>query len=213
MFAGLINSAKSAVSGLLLKYVARASVAIPFVIAAGFALAAGTAMLVERFGHIAAYWIVAGGLAVVGVIAAAVVSAKEEQEEAADKAAEATDTGEVVSEAAAQAMMQTPIAALGALFSIPGGTSAALGVARLLGRNWPLAILMGLIGLLYWPSGPQRAAHGATSEADLSRLRPTAMTPCTTCGRTTSGCVAAKRLCEARWVFSVTSFAPPSSQL
>ena len=67
MFSGLLNSAKSAVSGLLLKYVARASVAIPFVIAAGFALAACTMMLVERFGHITAYWLVAGALAVVGV--------------------------------------------------------------------------------------------------------------------------------------------------
>ena len=63
MFTGLLHSAKSAVSGLLLKYVARASVAIPFVIAAGFALAACTMMLVERFGQVAAYWMVAGGLA------------------------------------------------------------------------------------------------------------------------------------------------------
>ena len=30
MFQGLINNAKSAVSGLVLKYVARASVAVPF---------------------------------------------------------------------------------------------------------------------------------------------------------------------------------------
>ena len=112
MLAGLLNSAKSAVSGLLLKYVARASVAIPFVIAAGFALAAGTAMLVERFGQITAYWLVAGGLAVVGVIAAAVVSAKEEIEEEAEQATEASDTGEVVRDAAAQAMVQ---AALGLL--------------------------------------------------------------------------------------------------
>lgn len=40
MFQGLINSAKTAVSSLILKYVARASVAVPFVIALGFALAA-----------------------------------------------------------------------------------------------------------------------------------------------------------------------------
>jgi hypothetical protein len=163
MFAGLLNSAKSAVSGLLLKYVARASVAIPFVIAAGFALAAGTAMLVERFGHITAYWMVAGGLVTVGVIAAAVVSAREEQEEAAEQAAEAADTGTVVGEATAQAMMQAPIAALGALFSIPGGASAALGGARLVGRNWPLAVLMGLIGLLVWPSTPHGSEHGASA--------------------------------------------------
>jgi hypothetical protein len=63
MFTGLLNSAKSAVSGLLLRYVARASVAFPFVIAAGFALAACTMMLAERFVHITAYWLVAGGLA------------------------------------------------------------------------------------------------------------------------------------------------------
>ena len=63
MFAGLINQAKSTVSHLVLKYVARLSVAVPFVIAAGFALAAITVTLVERFGHVMAYWLVAGGLA------------------------------------------------------------------------------------------------------------------------------------------------------
>jgi hypothetical protein len=77
-----------------------------------------------------------------------------------------SDTSEVVSDAAAQAMMQAPVAALGALFSIPGGTSAALGAARLLGRNWPLAILTGLIGLLIWPSKPQSSDLRPGSEAD-----------------------------------------------
>jgi hypothetical protein len=81
MFQGLINSAKSAVSGLVLKYVARASVAVPFVIALGFALAAITVMLVDRFGQVIAYWAVAGGLALIGVIAAIVVSVKEHEEE------------------------------------------------------------------------------------------------------------------------------------
>ena len=172
MFTGLLNSAKSAVSGLLLRYVARASVAIPFVIAAGFALAACTMMLVERFGHITAYWLVAGGLAVVGVIAAAVVSAKEEIEEEVEQAAEASDTSEVVSDAAAQAMVQAPIAALGALFSIPGGTAAALGGARLLARNWPLAILVGLIGLLYWPSQSEHSERADSGEAEPVPRQP-----------------------------------------
>ena len=58
MYAGIINQAKSAVSGLVLKYVACASVAAPFVIAAGFGLAAITVMLVERFGHVTAHWFV-----------------------------------------------------------------------------------------------------------------------------------------------------------
>ena len=59
MFAGLINQVKSAASDLVLQYLARASVAVPFVIALGFALAAVTVMLVERFGQVIAYWMVA----------------------------------------------------------------------------------------------------------------------------------------------------------
>jgi mannose/fructose/N-acetylgalactosamine-specific phosphotransferase system component IIC len=159
MFAGLINNAKSAASGLLLKYIARASVAVPFVIAIGFALAACTVMLVERFGQVMAYWLVAGGLAVIGAVAAAVVSVREEQEEAAEKSAEASDTSEIMSDAAVQAMVQAPIAVLGTLLSVPGGASAALGTARLLGRNWALVVLMSLIALLYWPD--QRDAGNA----------------------------------------------------
>ena len=152
MFAGLIHQAKSAVSGLVLKYVARASVAVPFVIALGFALAAITVMLVERFGHVMAYWLVAGGLALIGIVAAIVVSVKEHEEEAAEQQAERTDTQEVVSEAAAQAVVQTPIALLGALFSMPGGAASALSAARLLGRNLPLVLLLVMIGALFWPN-------------------------------------------------------------
>lgn len=152
MFAGLIHQAKSAVSGLVLKYVARASVAVPFVIAVGFALAAITMLLVERFGHVIAYWLVAGGLALIGVVAAILVSAKEHEEEVADHKAEKTDTAEVVTDAAAQAIVQTPVALLGTLFTAPGGASAALSTARLLGRNFPLVLLLVMIGALFWPT-------------------------------------------------------------
>ena len=105
MFAGLINHAKAAASGLVLKYVARASVAIPFVIALGFALAAITVMLVERFGHVTGYWLVAGGLAAIGIVAAITVSVKEHEEEVAEQQAEQSDTEEVISDATAQAMI------------------------------------------------------------------------------------------------------------
>src|SRR6202008_50582 len=85
VFAGLIHQAKAAASGLVLKYVARASVAIPFVIALGFALAAITMMLVQRFGHVTAYWLVAGGLAAIGGVAAIAVGVKEHEEEVAEQ--------------------------------------------------------------------------------------------------------------------------------
>jgi hypothetical protein len=148
MFRGLINDAKSAASSLVLKYVARASVAIPFVIALGFGLAALSVWLVNQYGYVTGYLIMAGGLAAVGVIAALVVSFKEHEEEVADEVAANTDTSNVATEVAAQA----PLALLGALFTLPGGASSALKVAQVLGRNFPLVLLLVLIGALFWPS-------------------------------------------------------------
>jgi mannose/fructose/N-acetylgalactosamine-specific phosphotransferase system component IIC len=151
VFAGLINQAKSAASGLVLKYVARASVAVPFIIALGFALAAITVMLVERFGHVTGYWLVAGGLAAIGIVAAITVSVKEHEEEVAEQQAEQSDN-EAVSDATAQAMMQVPLALLGAVFTMPGGATSALKVARILGRKYPLVLLLVLVGALFWPT-------------------------------------------------------------
>jgi hypothetical protein len=152
VFAGLISHVKSAAGQLVFKYVARASVAVPFVIAAGFGLAAITVMLVELFGHVMAYWLVAGGLALIGVVASIVVSIKEHGEEAAERQAGKIDTEELVSDATAEALVQTPIALLGALMTMPGATSGALGAARVLGRNWPLVLLLTMIGALFWPT-------------------------------------------------------------
>lgn len=89
-----MNQAKDALGGLVLKYVARASVAIPFVIALGFALAALTVMLMQSFGQVTAYWLMAGGLAATGVIAAFAVTVKEQEEEVAEQKAEEADTQE-----------------------------------------------------------------------------------------------------------------------
>jgi hypothetical protein len=180
VFAGLLREAKAAASGLLLKYVARASVAVPFAIALGFALAATTVMLVQSFGQVTAYWIMAAGLAVVGLIAAAAVSMKEEQEEKAEELAEQADTQEVVSEATTQALGQAPFALLGALASAPGGATTLLPVLRLLARNLPLVLLLVMIGALFWPTGAQSQTPDVqepVAEKDLGdpvTLRPVA---------------------------------------
>ena len=148
MFRGLLNDAKSAATAVIARYLARASVAVPFLIAAGFAIAAITLMLVERFGHIAAYWMMAGGLAVIGAVATLVVSVKEQEEEVAEQAAEATDTSDTVTEAA----MQAPLALAGILSALPLSPTAFVPIARTLGRNLPLVVLIVLIGMLFWPS-------------------------------------------------------------
>jgi hypothetical protein len=155
MFRGLINDAKSAATSVILKYVARASVAIPFLIAVGFAIAAITVTLVNSYGHVTAYWIMAGGLAAIGIVASLVVSVKEHEEEVADQQAEQADTSEMAAEVAKQA----PLAMLGALFAMPGGATTALKVAQVLGRNFPLVLLVVLIGALFWPSEPTAEAQ------------------------------------------------------
>jgi hypothetical protein len=111
-------------------------------------LAAIAAMLVDRFGPITGYWLMAGGLAAIGVIAAIFVSAREQKEEVADQKAEAVDTSNVATQVASQA----PLAVLGGLMTLPGGATTAFKVAHLLGRNYPLVLLMALIGLLFWPT-------------------------------------------------------------
>ena len=88
----------------------------------------------------------------IGVVASIVVSIKEHGEEVAEQQAAKTDTEELVSDATAEALVQTPIALLGALMTVPGGTSGALGAARVLGRNWPLVLLLVMIGALFWPT-------------------------------------------------------------
>jgi uncharacterized membrane protein len=173
MFRGLINDAKTAAGSLVAKYLARASVAVPFIAALGFAIAAITLTLVERFGAIAGYWMVAGGFTLIGLVAALVVSVKEHEEEIAEKQAEQHDTAEVGTEAAAQAAVQLPIALLGALFSSPGGATAAVGGAKMLGRNIPLVVLIALIGMLFWPTEP--AANADESEVEVRK--PNGMHP------------------------------------
>ena len=115
-------------------------------------------MLVDRYGHIVASSMMAGGLAAVGLIAAVAVRVKEHEEERV----EATDTGGLASDFAAQAP-------LGGLFALPGGPGMALKVAKGVGNNFALVLLLVLVGVLLWPN---------KSEAETQPSHPTRMTPC-----------------------------------
>jgi hypothetical protein len=156
VFAGLINQAKGALAGLVLKYVARASVAIPFVFALGFALAALSMMLVQRFGYVTGYWTMAAGLAVIGTIAALIVSMKEHEEEVAEEKAEHVQTAGARTSPTTQALIQAPLPLLGAIFSTPRGVTSALKLTRSLGRNLPLVVFIAMMGGLFWSREPLR---------------------------------------------------------
>src|SRR5215510_14329555 len=166
MFRGLINDAKSAAVSLVAKYPARASVAVPFLIAGGFAIAAIAHMVIDRFGAIAGCWLLAAGFTLIGLLATLLVRHKEHENAVADQAAAQADTGTVASEAA-QAALQAPLALAGALMSTPLGPKAAIDVAKTLLRNLPLVVLLALIALLFWPS-----EEGAASAADEQQAQP-----------------------------------------
>ncbi len=152
MFRGLINDAKSAVGSAVARYTTRAAVVGLFLLSLGFATAAITVQLVQLYGAINAYWMLAGGFTSVGIIAATIVGWKESNEEAVETAAVEADTSTVSAEAATQAAVQLPIALLGSVLTTPAGPASAIGLARLIGRNLSLVVLLALIALLFWPT-------------------------------------------------------------
>ena len=164
MFRSLINDAKSAAVSVLAKYAVRASVAVPFLVAAGFGTAALTLVLAERLGALSAYCIMGGAFAAIGLIAALAVTVKEQEEEVADAAAERDDTAEVATDAAAQAAVQLPLALLGTLLTTPLGPGTALGGAKAIGRNLPLVVLLALVAFLFWPA--EATSADETSQAE-----------------------------------------------
>ena len=169
MFQALINDAKAAAGSLIAKYLARASVAVPFLTASGFATAAVTFLLVERFGAIAACWIVAAGFTVIGVVAAFLVTIKEQDELAETEQAEQEGVASDALDAAAQVVSQTPMQLVSALLSTPMGAGALAAGARSMGRNLPVMVLIGVIGALLWA---EDADTGAPRPNGMDGLRP-----------------------------------------
>jgi hypothetical protein len=164
MLRAFINDAKSVAGALIGKYLARASVAVPFFVALGFATAAITMMLVERLGAITAYWVVAGGFAAIGLVATLVVGVKKHEEQVAQKQADVNDTIDLATDAAAQAAVQAPLALMGALLSTPTGPSAIVGADKVAARNWPMVLLLVLIAALFWPAEEKAAEREETDQ-------------------------------------------------
>jgi hypothetical protein len=153
VFEGLINEAEAAAGAVVSKYAARASVVVPFLFALTFATLAITFLLMDRYGAISAFTIVALAYGTVGLLAAISVAnverGKTEQRVAVQDAAAATATSKV----AQTVMAEAPLALAVSLLSSVGGPTAALNATRALARNWPLVVLAGLIGILIFSNG------------------------------------------------------------
>jgi hypothetical protein len=76
--------------------------------------------------------------------------------------------------ATAQAMMQAPLALLGAVLTMPGGATSALKVARILGRNYPLVLLLFWLALYSGrPRTRLRSRWSGGAEARFARFAST----------------------------------------
>lgn len=165
MFHHLIDDAQSAAGAVIAKYAVRASVAVPFVVALGFATAAMTVLLVERLGPIAAFSAVATVFTVVGLVAMFIVQAREHHHEPVEQVAAVAPGQEVVSDASGAAASPVPMALLATLVSATGGPASLMGIARLVGRNLPLVALTAVIGVLLLQ---ETKSEEPESDADLA---------------------------------------------
>ena len=180
MFKGLIDDAKSAAASFVGIYLARVSVAVPFLVALGFATAAIALELTERFGARNALWLLGGGFCVIGLLAAFAVTMKEQQQEieaAEEQQRSEGGIGEITAAAASQAATQLPAALLGLLMQSPSSLSGLtslsglsglsnLPIGRTISRHMPLLLLLLLVALLFWPTEEETAGHeGAESAA------------------------------------------------
>ncbi len=158
MLEGVINDARRAASRLLATYLGRAVVAVPFVFAAGFATAAATLWLIDQFGTQIAYWIMALGFAIVGLIASVIVTVKEEEVEQAAEEEE--------KEAAASSPLATaesvlaPAAMLLPFLNSSAGLSTSAKLAKYGLKFIPIMVLAALLTALLWPLGEQESKTG-----------------------------------------------------
>ena len=91
MFESIINRAQHSVESTLTKYILRASVAVPFIIAFGFGTAAASAKLVQAYGDVAGHAILAAGFVAIGLVAAGAISAMSDNAIAAPEPLAAVD--------------------------------------------------------------------------------------------------------------------------
>lgn len=149
MFQGLFKRAERSFDQAVSRIVTRAAVAVPLLVAGGFATAALTVKLLELYGPITGYALMAALFAVIGVATMAIVGvgsagapveqATAEPEKAADTTAatgqETTDISDLLTPE-----MRTLLASI--------APAAVPGLVRGVGRNLPLIFVLALVAFV-----------------------------------------------------------------
>jgi hypothetical protein len=157
VFRKLLNYATSGITSLIVKYAVRASVTIPFLFALGFGLAGLTIVLIDAFGYRDAYFLLAGGFAALGAVAAFAVWLKERSEEAEAPTGIQPGSAAAVGTTAIETAKQMPSA-------IAAGSAEASAsfrhLANIAARNWPFVLAAGFAIIVLGGSLPEnRYAH------------------------------------------------------
>jgi Na+-transporting methylmalonyl-CoA/oxaloacetate decarboxylase gamma subunit len=143
MLQGILQRAERKVDSVLARYINRATVAVPLVVAGGFATAALTVKLVELYGSVTAYALMAALFAVLSVVTAAVIGA---ESRAATEASQPAASKDVAEAAADVENMLTPelkaVLATAAPVALPA-------IARSILRNLPLVLLLAIAAYLF----------------------------------------------------------------
>lgn len=166
MLQALFKRAQATVDSAISDVLNRVLLAIPFVIAAGFAMAATWTELHERLGATGANLSIAGAFAILGLIMAPFLFGKSSAPGTSEQAEEQAATPE-----AAARSEEPAIPGLGAIGEVDGelirsmvsaiGPSALPYVLRRLARNLPLAILAAaaIFVMLQLSSRPSRTGE------------------------------------------------------
>lgn len=153
MFRGMIDEAKAAVHEVMARVATRAVIGVVFMVAIGFAIAALTMQLVDRFGGVTASWIIAGGFAVLGLIGLAIANVhdRRQDERKLEDERQAEAASPSMGEATSKAAMQLPLALVGSLLTTASGFISPLTLLRFLGRNAALVAFGSMLAVLLWP--------------------------------------------------------------
>ena len=145
MFQGLFKRAERSLDSVVAKFVGRALVAVPLLVAGGFATAAVTVKLVTLYGHVTAYALMAAIFGAIGLVTMAGVGIEQRPangtaaSEPEAKTDEATDDSTDVSD------LLTP--EMRTLFASVA-PAALPGLLRGVGRNAPLILVLALVAFV-----------------------------------------------------------------
>jgi hypothetical protein len=152
MFGKLFSHLTSGITNAITKYALRVSVAVPFLLAMAYGLAALTTVLIASYGYRDAYLMMTAGFAALGLLAGILVWVNERRAEAEEKVEETNSrTTTALAVTAAKTAKELPAA-------ISGGAgdakSSIAGLGDLAIRNWPVVVAGSLLLLILGAPGP-----------------------------------------------------------